>query len=70
MLSMPFSDGCWLLAYAQDAENDDRLYLRWAAAYQERMGFEEFKGRLGTGDAPEDGRTAEEILDSVRGIIG
>ena len=70
IFSMPFSDGCELIEYALDAENEDRLFLRWAVMYQSQMGFAEFKEVLGAGKEPEDNRTAEEILDSVRKIIG
>lgn len=67
---MPFSDGWELIEYALDAENEDRLFLRWAVMYQTQMGFAEFKGALDAGKEPEDSRSAEEILDSVRKIIG
>ncbi len=67
---MPFFDGYELIRYALDAEYEDRIYLRWAVMYQSRMGFEEFKDMMGSRREAEDTRTEEEILKSVREIIG
>ena len=67
---MPFQDGWEMICFAQDAECEDRLFLRWAAMYQDTMGFDEFKKEIFTAQRPGDGRTAEEILDKVKGIIG
>ena len=69
---MPFAEGCEMIAYALDAEHEDRLFLRWVAMYQGQMGFEEFRRELGGGkrDEPVDGRGAEDILKKVREIIG
>ncbi len=67
---MPFFDGCEMIAYARDAECDEKLYMRWIAGYQLYMGFDEFKKEIFTAQRPGDGRTAEEILDKVKGIIG
>ncbi len=70
---MPFAAGCEMICHASDAEEEDRLFLRWAVMYQEVMGFEEFKAELsaesGTKEAG-DGRSAAEILADVKGIIG
>lgn len=73
VLAMPFEDGCELVCHASDAEEEDRLFLRWAAMYQESMGFEEFKAELSDGHGAQeagDGRSAAEILEGVKGIIG
>lgn len=69
---MPFSDGWAMVSYARDAEDEDRLYLRWAVMYQGHISFEEFKARLSSGsrDGLEDGRSGDEILEIVREIIG
>ncbi len=70
---MPFADGCELICYASDAEEEDRIFLRWAVIYQESMGFEEFKEALSAGHGAQeagDGRSAAEILKDVKGIIG
>ncbi len=67
---MPFFDGCEMIAYARDAECEEKLYMRWVAGYQLYMGFDEFKKEIFTAQRPGDNRTAEEILDKVRGIIG
>lgn len=69
VLSMPFLNGCKLVRYALDAENEERLYVRWVAGYQKEMNFMEFKQKLG-GDHAEDGLQVEEILRKVKGIIG
>ncbi len=73
VLAMPFADGCELICHASNAEEEDRLFLRWAIMYQASIGFEEFKAELlpehgvhGDGD----GRSAAEILKGVKGIIG
>lgn len=70
---MPFADGCELVCHASDAEEEDRLFLRWAVMYQSSMGFEEFKSELLPDQgAPggRDGKSAAEILKDVKGIIG
>lgn len=71
ILSMPFFDGFELIEHALDEETEEKLYLRWAIAYQHVMGFEEFKNQIGTnGKQVKDNRTVEAILETVRGIIG
>ncbi len=70
VFAMPFSDGCELIGYALDAEEEDRVFLRWAVMYQKDMDFDEFRHRLGGADENEELRTAGEILRSVREIIG
>lgn len=73
VLAMPFEAGCELVCHASDAEEEDRLFLRWAVMYQGSMGFEAFKQELYAGqDSHEagDGRSAVEILEGVKGIIG
>lgn len=73
VLAMPFADGCELVCHASDAEEEDRLFLRWAVMYQGSMGFEEFKAALlpdSGADGGGDGRSAAEILEGVKGIIG
>ena len=67
---MPFFDGCEMIAYARDAECEEKLYMRWVAGYQLYMGFDEFKKEIFTAQRPGDSRTAEEILEKVKGIIG
>lgn len=73
VLAMPFAAGCELVCHASDAEEEDRLFLRWAVMYQGSMGFEEFKEELSAGNGAQeagDGRSAAEILEGVKGIIG
>ena len=70
ILSMPFFEGCKLIKFAQDAEHEDRLFLRWAVKYQTYMGFEEFKQQIEGGGETDDSRSADEILATVKGIIG
>lgn len=70
VLSMPFVEGYELIEYAVDAEREDRLFIRWATMYQDRMGFEEFQEALTNGEKEEDDQTEEEILKKVKGIIG
>lgn len=66
---MPFFEGYELLKYALDAESEDKLFIRWAIGYQFTMGFDEFKSKA-TSIKVEDNRTAEEILDTVKEILG
>lgn len=75
IFSMPFFDGYELISYALDAEREEKLFLRWVAGYQFTMEFKEFKmlagGGTGMSDATKtDNRTAGEILDTVKDIIG
>lgn len=75
IFSMPFFDGYELISYALDAEMEEKLFLRWVAGYQFAMEFKEFKMHAGgeTGMpnvAKADNRTAGEILDTVKEIIG
>lgn len=72
---MPFFDGYELISYALDAELEERLFLRWLAGYQFSMPFDEFKMQAGETSAnaiitKADNRTAGEILDTVKKIIG
>lgn len=67
---MPFQDGWDMICLAQDAECEDRLFLRWAVMYQNTMGFDEFKDMIAGAVETRDSRSAEEILKAVRGIIG
>lgn len=71
ILSMPFFDGYELIQFALDEEVEEKLYLRWVIGYQNVMGFDEFKRQIDhSREATLDNRSAEEILDSVREIIG
>ena len=75
IFSMPFFDGYELISYALDAELEEKLFLRWVAGYQFAMEFKDFKMQAG-GDIrmasveKADNRTAGEILDTVKEIIG
>lgn len=70
ILSMPFFEGYELLKYALDAEKEDRIFMRWVVGHQFSMDFNEFKRNLSNTQAVDDNRTAEEILDTVKDIIG
>ncbi len=70
IFSMPFSDGCELIEYALDAEEEDKQFLRWAIMYQADMDFEEFRQKIGCRGREETPQTAADILKSVKGIIG
>ncbi len=75
IFSMPFFDGYELISYALDAELEEKLFVRWVAGYQFAMEFKEFKRQAGgnTGMvnvAKADNRTAGEILNTVKEIIG
>ena len=43
---MPLDDGISLLAYAFEAEENDKLYARWIGFAQYEVSFEEFKRNL------------------------
>jgi len=72
ILSMPFFDGFELIQYALEAEEEDKYFLRWAVMYQGEMDFEEFKRKIKevNENASGDNRSAKEILETVRKIIG
>ena len=71
ILAMPFEEGYEMMQYALNAENEDKLFNRWVNGYQQVMGFEEFKNQIGVNSRQvRDNRTAEEILQDVREIIG
>lgn len=75
IFSMPFFDGYELIRYALDAELEEKLFLRWAVGYQFAMDFKEFKVQAGGHGGmynvtKTDNRTAGEILDTVKDIIG
>ena len=68
---MPFFDGFELIDYALEKEKEDKLMLRWSIHYQHAMDFDEFKRQVGVvSKQKRDNRTAGEILQSVREIIG
>lgn len=67
---MPFLDGSEMIEYAQDAELEEKLYMRWVIGYQMCMGFEEFKRNIGNTHETKDNRSASEILEKVRDITG
>jgi len=71
ILAMPFEEGFEMMQYALNAESEDKLFVRWTNGYQQIMGFEEFKNQIGVNSRQvRDNRTAEDILETVRGIIG
>ena len=70
ILAMPLFEGYELLKYALDAETEDKLFMRWVIGYQFDMGFDKFKEKVTTVQTVEDNRTAEEILVTVKEIIG
>jgi hypothetical protein len=68
---MPFEEGYEMFQYALNAEIEDKMFIRWINGYQQVMGFNEFKNQIGADSRQvRDNRTADEILESVRGIIG
>lgn len=68
---MPFFDGFELVEHALNEEIEEKMYLRWVIAYQHVMGYSEFKEQMGANNRQvEDNRTAAEILQGVREIIG
>lgn len=68
---MDFHKGILFFYKAQEKVNDDKMYLRWVSGgYDQQVPFNEFKNELmKAGAKPEDNRTAEDILDTVRKII-
>ena len=59
-----------MMQYALNAELEDKLFTRWINGYQQMMGFEEFKNQIDANRQVRDYRTAEDILETVREIIG
>lgn len=65
---MPFKDGYELIKFAIDEENEQKMYLRWVVGYQSSISFTEFKNQVQQMSIS-DGRTSEEILDSVEQMM-
>lgn len=57
-----------MLDYAQESENDLKLYARWVVGYQHASTFIEFKNKLMQGTKRDD-RSAEDILQSVEELL-
>ena len=71
ILAMPFFEGTELIEFALDEEAEEKLFERWIAGYQSQMSYEEFKRSVGVSRTEKrDNRSAGEILQSVREIIG
>ena len=68
---MPFEEGIEILSTAQRMNVEEKLFMRWVVSYQTSMTFEDFKEKTHTSQQQiDDDRTEEEILKTVRAIIG
>lgn len=68
---MPFEEGLEILSTAQRVNVEEKLFIRWVVSYQTIMTFEDFKDKTHTSQQQvDDDRTEEEILKSVKAIIG
>ena len=68
---MPFEEGIEILSTAQRMNVEEKLFMRWVVSYQTSMTFEDFKSKTQTTQQQiDDDRTEEEILKTVRAIIG
>lgn len=67
---MPLADALDLIAFMNEKEHEERIYLRWVIGYQMQMGYAEFKNNLmqASIDA-NDKRSADTILDSVEEVL-
>lgn len=65
MLAMPISRSLPMLRAALRSQEEDKLFIRWAAMYQAEMSFEDFKKRL----KPQQVKTAEECLHIAKSIL-
>lgn len=71
VLALPFEEGIEILVTAQRANNEEKLFMRWVISYQTTMTYEEFKRKLNISHKEqEDYKTEEEILESVKHILG
>lgn len=66
---MPFFDGYELLKTAIDYENEQKIYIRWVVGYQSTTTYLDFKNKL-MKKSVKDERSADEILDAVRDLMG
>lgn len=65
---MPYAEGVRLLEYAEEQENDLKLYARWVVGYQNATTFTDFKNKLRQ-EATASDKGAEEILQTVENIL-
>ena len=42
-MNMPFEEGNDLIKFALNEEDDEKMFFRWAIAYQSQMSFDDFK---------------------------
>lgn len=70
ILSLPFEEGIEILSVAQRMNNEEKLFMRWAISYQTFMEYDQFKREVNVNENVIDDRSEDEILDSVRVILG
>ena len=70
ILSLPFEEGIEILSVAQRMNNEEKLLMRWAISYQTFMEYDQFKREVNVNENVIDDRSEDEILDSVRVILG
>lgn len=74
ILSLPFEEGIEILSVAQRMNNEEKLFMRWAISYQTFMKYDQFKREVNVNENVNenviDDRNEDEILDSVRVILG
>jgi Icc-related predicted phosphoesterase len=61
-----------IIEEAYRMKNEEMLFSRWVASYQDQFSFEQFKGKIGVSSTPKQDireKTEEEILEEVRGIL-
>lgn len=61
-----------IIEEAYRMKNEEMLFSRWVASYQDQFSFNEFKSKIGISNAPKQEmreETEEEILGKVRGIL-
>ena len=67
-MNMPFEEGNDLIKFALNEEDDEKMFFRWAIAYQSQMSFDDFKNCI-RAKSIDDNRNSEDILKTVEQIM-
>ena len=67
--ALPFAEGAELLKFAEEQENEEKIFLRWVVGYQTTTAYGDFKNKLLKNCRYSDNKTEAQILDNVSDII-
>lgn len=70
IMSLDFEDGINQIHKAEEKDIEEKLFLRWAIAFQMESSFTDFKNKLMTNsNITDSSKSKEEILADVRKIF-